>query len=154
MRTSTYPSQNGLLWVDKNDGMEKDIRREIRFLDSFKFMASSLASLASYVPSHALKNLAANYEGEKFNLLRRKVVFPYDWFDSFEKLTATQLPDKDAFYSKLTDSHITEEDYEHAKKVWKVFDMKTFREYHYIYLQTDVLLLTDVFENFRGLHEV
>ena len=136
-------------YIDKNDGMEKDIVREIRFLESLKFMASSLESLASYLPSHALKNLAANYEGEKFNLLSRKGVFPYDWCDSLDKLNETILPDKDAFQSKLTDSHITDEDYEHAQKVWKVFDMKTFREYHDIYLQTDLLLLADVFESFR-----
>ena len=123
--------------------------REIRFLESLKFMASSLESLASYLPSHALKNLAANYEGEKFNLLSRKGVFPYDWCDSLDKLNETILLDKYAFQSKLTDSHTTDEDYEHAQKVWKVFDMKTFREYHDIYLQTDLLLLADVFESFR-----
>ena len=80
---------------------------------------------------------------------RRKGVFPYDWFDSFDKLNETQLPPKDTFYSKLTDSHITDEDYKHAQDVWKEFGMKTFREYHDLYLDTDVLLLTDVFENFR-----
>lgn len=55
-------------------------------------------------------------------------VFPYDWFDSLNKLNETQLPFKEAFYSKLTDSHITDEDYKHAQKVWKEFGMKTFRE--------------------------
>ena len=82
----------------------------------------------------------------------RKGVFPYDWFDSFDKLNATQLPPKEAFYSKLSDEDITDNDnYQHAKKVWETFNMKTMREYHDLYLESDVLLLADVFENFRDV---
>ena len=120
-------------------------------MDSFKFMSFSLASLVDNLPSKCCKNLVMGYphDAEKFTLIRRKGVFPYDWFDSLEKLKVTQLPPKDAFYSKLADSHITDEDYKHTKNVWKEFEINTFREYHDFYLETDVLLLTDVFENFR-----
>ena len=69
--------------------------------------------------------------------------------DSFEKFNQTELPVKDQFYSILNDQRITDDEYDHAKKVWKTFKIKTMGEYHGLYLGNDVLLLTDVFENFR-----
>ena len=60
-----------------------------------------------------------------------------------------ELPPKEEFYSKLTNSGISDEDYLHAQKVWNNFGMKTMRDYHNLYLTTDVMLLEDVFENFR-----
>ena len=88
---------------------------------------------------------------KNFELCLRKGVFPYDWFDCLEKLTEKQLPPKEAFFSKLIDSEISDEDHEHVQKVWKQFEMKRFREYHDLYSKTDVLLLADVFENFRDI---
>ena len=69
--------------------------------------------------------------------------------DSFEMFDETSLPPKDAFHGKLTKSGISEEDYEHAKKVWEAFECETLGDYHDLYLLTDTLLLVDVFENFR-----
>ena len=132
-------------------GREVKITRDIRFIDSFKFMATSLDSLVSNLPKDSFENLTNNYEGEKLQLLLRKGVFPYDWFDSFSRLSSTGLPPKEMFYSKLNDSDISDEDYTHAKKVWETFEMKTMREYHDLYLKSDVLLLADVFENFRDV---
>ena len=71
--------------------------------------------------------------------------------DSLQRLNKTQLPPKEAFYSKLNKSHISDEDYEHAQKVWRAFDCKTMRDYHDLYLKSDVLLLADVFENYCDL---
>ena len=132
-------------------GEEKEVEREIRFIDSFKFMAASLDSLVKNLPKESFKNLTEFYQGDELNLLLRKGVFPYDWFDNFNRLSNTELPPKDAFHSILNDSEISEEDYIHAQNVWKIFDMKTMRDYHDLYLKSDVLLLSDVFENFRDV---
>ena len=61
-----------------------------------------------------------------------------------ERFEETQLPRKEEFYGKLKNEHITDEDYEHAKGVWKEYDIKDMREYHDMYLKTDVLLLADL----------
>jgi len=69
--------------------------------------------------------------------------------DSFEKFDETKLPTKDEFYSILNDEHISDDDYKHAKKVWRGFQLKNMGEYHDLYLMSDILLLADMFENFR-----
>ena len=70
--------------------------------------------------------------------------------DSWERFDETSLPNKKAFYSELNLEDITDKDYEHAQKVWKVFGIKNLGEYHDLYVQSDTLLLADVFENFRN----
>ena len=85
----------------------------------------------------------------KLELLKRKGVYPYEYMDSFEKFNETQLPDKSKFFSSLNDAHINDDDYTHAQNIWKTFQCKTLGDYHDLYLKTDILLLADVFENFR-----
>ena len=58
-------------------------------------------------------------------------------------------PPKKAFYSKL--SHIEDENYTHAQKIWAAFRCKTLEDYSDLYCRTDVLLLADVFEMFRKM---
>ena len=71
--------------------------------------------------------------------------------DSWEKLDETALPLKKDFYSNLNSEDVSNEDYPHAQKVWDVFKIKNLREYHDLYVQSDTLLLADVFENFRNM---
>ena len=121
----------------------------LTFIDSFQFMSSSLDRLVSNLPKDDLIYTSKVFKGKRLNLMSQKGVYPYDFMDSFEKLNQTELPTKDEFYSVLNDQHITDDEYDHAKKVWKTFKIKTMGEYHDLYLGSDVLLLTDVFENFR-----
>ena len=121
---------------------------EIRFIDSFKFLQTSLANLVGNLQSDDFHNTKEIMK-ENVDLLTRKGVYPYDYVSSIEKLAETQLPPKDQFYSKLNDEEISDDDYHHALNVWQTFGCKTIRDYHNLYLKSDVLLLADVFENFR-----
>ena len=71
--------------------------------------------------------------------------------NSLERLKENKLPSKESFYSTLTGEDISNEDYQHAQKVWKVFKIKSMEGYLELYNETDVLLLADVFENFRNI---
>ena len=92
-----------------------------------------------------------HYAEDKLSLLTRKGVYPYEYMDSPEKLKETKLPPKEAFYSRLSDEGISDENYAHAQKVWETFEMKNLEDYHNLYNRVDVLLLADVFENFREI---
>ena len=121
----------------------------LTFIDSFQFMSSSLDKLVSNLPAEALKYTSERFQKEKLNLMTRKGIYPYDYMDSFEKFNKTELPTKEEFYSILNNQHISDKDYCHAKKVWNTFKLQTMGEYHNLYLKSDILLLADVFENFR-----
>ena len=114
-------------------------------------MSTSLDNLVNNLPDDAFNNLERYYKGEKLSLVKRKGVYPYEYMDSLERFKENKLPPKEAFYSRLTGEGISNEDYEHAKKVWEVFGMKTLQDYHDLYNKTDVLLLADVFENFSKI---
>ena len=130
-------------------GKNLPINFEIKFLDSFKFLQTSLANLVSNLSSDDFNNTKHVFKSNT-SLLTRKGVFPYDYVSSIDKLSETQLPPKDEFYSKLNDEDISDEDYQHAIKVWNKFGCKTIKDYHDLYLKSDVLLLADVFEKFRS----
>ena len=146
------------------NGKEKNLCLEMRFLDSVKFMRGSLDSLAKTLGKDQFGTLTSQMlpqipketiDGkrhdriESLNLLKQKGVFPYDYMTDFSKLSATSLPSKDAFYNQLNKTGISDEDYAHAKRVWYAFNCKTMRDYHDLYLKTDVLLLTDIMTEFR-----
>ena len=133
------------------EGKDKDIKHKIRFIDSFKFMSDSLESLINNLPDDGFNNLERFYKGEKLSLVKQKGFYPYEYMNSLKRFKENKIPSKEAFYSRLTGEGISDEGYEHVKKVWKVFSMKTLQDYHDLYNVTDVLLLADVFENFRNV---
>ena len=121
---------------------------EIRFIDSFKFMSSSIANLVENLSPSDFKNIDGVIK-HNTSLLKRKGVYPYDYVNSIKRLKETKLPPNEAFYSKLDEEEISDEDYQHAFNVWNSFNCQTIQDYHDLYLKSDVLLLADVFENFR-----
>ena len=130
-------------------GFINPILFEIRFIDSFKFLQTSLANLVSNLQPDDFRNTKKIFK-KNTDLLTRKRAYPYDYVSSLEKLSETQLPPKEEFYSKLNDEDISDDDYQHAINVWNTFKCKSIRDYHDLYLKSNVLLLADVFENFRA----
>ena len=132
-------------------GETKDKTFKIIFKDSMKFMLSSLENLVKNLPEDAFKNLEKYFTPEQVKLLKQKGFFPYEYMDSIEKLKDQKPPPQKAFYSKLKGKGINNYNYNHVLNVWKTWNMKTFKDYLELYNVTDVLLLADVFENFRDL---
>ena len=132
-------------------GEVKDKSFKIVFKDSLKFMRSSIEALVKNLPKNGFKNISKYFKPEQVELIKQKGFYPYEFMDTEEKFNNTKLPPQEVFYSKLSGKGITEKNYKHAWNVWNTFKMKTFKDYHKLYNETDVLLLADVFENFRNL---
>ena len=81
----------------------------------------------------------------------RKGVYPYEYMDSWEKVNETSLPSKEDFYSNLNMEDIDDIDYRHGNSVFKGFKLENLGDYHDLYVQSDTLLLADVFNNFRDM---
>ena len=132
-------------------GEIKDKTFKIIFKDSLKFMSSSLGELINNLPKDAFNNLLKYFTPKQAEILKQKGFYPYEYMDKVERFKENKPPPLKAFYSKLSGRGITKEDYKHVWNVWNTFNMKTLKEYHELYNITDVLLLADVFENFRDL---
>ena len=103
-----------------------------------------------------IKRFASTYEFcnndlNKFVLLLRKGVYPYEYADTWEGFSEISLPSKEYFYSNLNMEDISDIDYRHANNVFKVFKLENLGNYHDLYVQSDTLLLADVFNNFRDM---
>ena len=173
-----------------------DITYEIKFIDSFRFMATSLSKLVDNLTDNIhndkcikcrsnlcfvramnetllLKCIDCEKEYEKkinkelierfantykfcdndlnkFLILLRKGVYPYEHMDGWNKFNEELIPSKELFYSNLTLENISEVDYMHANNVFKTFELNKLGDYHDLYVRSDTLLLADVFENFRN----
>ena len=120
--------------------------KKLRFLDSYRFTLKSLSDITKSTDDFPILKQDFN---DNISLLKQKGFYPYEYINSIERLKEKQLPPIDKFYSTLTQKTTTDEEYEHAQKVWKVFECESFLDYHNLYLKTDVLILADVFEQFR-----
>ena len=125
------------------------IGKHLKFIDSYQFLASPLANLAKALPAEKYIYTSEAFSGEKLDLMKAKGIYPYDYMDSFQKFSRTELPKRQDFYSLLNDEGISESAYAHAQKVWETFRIENMGQYHDLYLKSDVLLLADIFQNFR-----
>jgi hypothetical protein len=124
----------------------------LRFIDSVMFLSASLDTL--------VKNLRQAGDDKFVHTQRHmgtdksvlaKGVYPYEWFDSLEKFKETSLPPIENFHSRLNDADITPDEYLRAQTIFATAKCKNFKDYHDYYMRSDVLLLADVFEEFRSM---
>ena len=185
-----------VLLKKKIENKNIEITYKIKFIDSYRFMSSSLSKLIDNLSEGLHNNKCLNcksyldyirtenekliikcfncksyYEKDfnkelikkfantysfcnndlnKFVLLLRKGVYPYEYMDNWERFNETSLPNKESFYSNLNMENIDDIDYRHGNNVFKRFKLKNLGEYHNLYVQSNTLLLADVFENFRN----
>ena len=123
----------------------------LHFLDSFKFMSSSLDTLIKNIPDDNkifIKSLSKTED--EFAYMNKKGYFPYEWLDSIDKLKLpiTELK-KEHFNNRLKLEELTDNEWEYIQQLIKDLNITTFEEYHDFYLNIDVNGLADVFENFR-----
>ena len=113
-------------------------------------MSSSLDSLVNNL-AHGNNEFFGfeEYKESQYKLLIRKGIYSYEYMDDWDKFKETILPPKEAFYSKLNMSGVSDQDYEHARRVWSEFGINNLGEYHDLYLCMDIILLANVFEAFR-----
>ena len=181
----------------KIENKDLEITYKIKFIDSYRFMSSSLSKLVDnllegihnincldckrcldYIKikneklllkcfncnnhykkkfnKDFIKNFKNTYsfcnnDLNKFILLLRKGVYPYEYMDSWEKVNETSLPSKENFYSNLNMEDIDDIDYRHGNNVFKGIKLENLGDYDDLYVQSDTLLLADVFENFRDM---
>ncbi|VDI82633.1 Hypothetical predicted protein [Mytilus galloprovincialis] len=109
---------------------------EMRFIDSCRFMPNSLKTLAGNFTTGKFKATQKCFS-ERSELMIRKGVYPYDYMDGSSKLEETQLPPKEDFFNKLNGTDISDDDYEHAQRVFKEFSCQTKQDFHNLYLESD-----------------
>lgn len=151
----TYISFMKPIEIIKNRNTDDDetnhdrIYLKVRFKDSYRFFPGSLASQALNLTSTQYKNtekfLLEEYSPEVVEMVKRKGIFPYEYIDSFDRYNEDRLPSKDKFCD------ISDENYQYALDVYNKADCKNIGDYNDLYLKTDVLILADIFENFRSI---
>ena len=125
---------------------------QLQFFDTFQFTMKSLGELVSTLDNNDFKFTQEVFTtDELFYLMKKRGVFPYDYFNDITKLDSIVFPSKEAFFDKLPDSECSMKDYLHAKLVWNTFNCQTFKNYHDLYLKSDVLLAADFFVKFREM---
>ena len=102
-------------YIDK-EGVEKEKFMELKFIDSFKFMTTSLDSLTKILVGEGQRLSGfEEYSESQYKLLTRKGIYSYEYMLSWDKFEETELPPIEAFYSELSMSGVSEENYQHAQ---------------------------------------
>ena len=124
--------------------MSFTIKNKLSFIDSFQFLSSSLDSLVKNLSKNDFKYLNQEFYNHVLDLVKQKGFYPYEYMSDFKKFKA-QVPSKEKFYSSLTGKNISDKEYEHVLHVWNKFQTITMKYYYDLYLECDVLLLSDAF---------
>ena len=135
------------------------LSRDLVFIDSMQFMSSSLDKFVKNLVDKDFKYLVKEFSCEGLELLKQKGIYPYEYMNSFKRFNADKLCGRKYFYSstkdkkisedgKISDGHVSIEDYIVCEKIWDKFKMKNIGNYHDHYLKKDVLLSADIFEKF------
>ena len=145
---------------------DKEIKYRIRISDSCRFMRDSLSNLVDNASEFKIKEIdndvlikrfyntyqLSKNDINKFKLLLRKGVYPYQYMDSWKRANEAELPSKDKFYSTINLEDISDDDYAHTINAWNTFNISNLGEYHDLYVKLDTSLLGDIFKNFRDKH--
>ena len=127
---------------------------DAHFKDSYHFLGASLMTLVSNLREKGKKyftNINHYMPLKELNsLLKCKGVLPYSYLNSVKHLSETSLPGRGSFFNELSLKEISKEEYAFVHRVWSTFLCATLKDYMVVYLLSDVLLLANVFENFRG----
>ena len=145
------------------NGLEKYVAfflgRDLVFIGIMQFMNSSLDKLVKNLLDKDFKYLVKEFGTENLKILKQKGAYLNKYMNSFKRFNEDKLCARKYLYSstkdkkisedgKISDGHISIEDYMVCERIWDKFKMKNMGDYHDHYLKKDVLLLADVFEKF------
>ena len=119
------------------------------FKGSYLFLDKSLDYLTGTINDNDRISLKREF-GENYQLLCKKGIYPYDYFDNTKKYNEQKLPDKKEFFNNINNKNISDKDYNHAKNVFEKFECKNLLDYSILYLKTDACHLADVFQKFSN----
>ena len=117
------------------------------FKDSYLFLNKSLDYLTKTIDDNDRISLKQEF-GKNYQLLTKKGIYPYDYFDNTKKYNEQKLPDKKEFFNKINNKNISDEDYNHAKNVFEKFKCENLLDYSILYLKSDICHLSDIFQKF------
>ena len=157
-----YVTFNKRVLVDTivtDDEKEVNVYSCLMFADTMNFMRTSVEKLVRNLDKPSFEHTGKYFRGEELDLMLRKGVYPYEYMTGVQRFCEKSLPPKEEFASLLgagviseSDtialSHISEEDYRHAQRVFEAFGCENLADYTELYCKSDVLLLADVFESF------
>ena len=119
------------------------------FKDSYLFLNKSLDYLTKTIDDNDRISLKQEF-GKNYQLLTKKGIYPYDYFDNTKKYNEQKLPNKEEFFNKINNKNISDEDYNHAKNVFEKFKCENLLDYSILYLKTDICHLSDIFQKFSN----
>ena len=150
----TYDENNRINIIPKTSEKYLSLSvNNIHLKDSYQFLQASLSELAKNLKTKGndMFKITAQYikDEKKRDMFFQKGIYPYSYMDNIKKLDLSQLPLQENFTNDLTNEAVSDKDYAFAKNVWNTFECKTMKDYMELYLLSDILLLSDIFENFR-----